>query len=64
MAAFLSAAMLLDYIHEAASAARLRQAVLDCVAHQALTSDLGGTFSTEQVTDRVISTLENIPERK
>jgi isocitrate/isopropylmalate dehydrogenase len=64
MAAFLSAAMLLDYIHEAASAARLRQAVLVCVAHQALTSDLGGTFSTEQVTDRVISTLENIPERK
>ncbi len=64
MAAFLSAALLLDYIREAASAERLRQAVMNCIVQQAVTPDLGGTLSTEQVTDRVLSNLENIPERK
>ncbi len=34
MATFLSAAMMLDHIGEAASARRLRQAVLDCIAQQ------------------------------
>ncbi len=64
IATFLSAAMMLDFIGEAASAGRLRQAVLECLAQQAVTPDLGGTLSTEQVTDRIIATLEHIPERK
>jgi homoisocitrate dehydrogenase len=64
MATFLSAAMLLDHIGEAAGAARLRRAVLDCLAQGAVTPDLGGTLSTGQVADRVISNLENITERK
>jgi isocitrate/isopropylmalate dehydrogenase len=56
--------MLLQYIGEAAVAERLRQAILDCIAHQAVTPDLGGTLTTEQVTDRVLSALEIVPERK
>ena len=64
MAALLSAALMLDHIGEAASARQLRGAVLDCISQRAVTPDLGGVLSTEQVTDRVIAALENIPERK
>jgi isocitrate/isopropylmalate dehydrogenase len=45
-------------------AERLRQAILDCIAQQAVTPDLGGTLTTEQVTDRVLSAFEIVPERK
>jgi isocitrate/isopropylmalate dehydrogenase len=64
VATFLSAVMLLQYIGETAVAGRLRQAVLDCIAQQAVTPDLGGTLTTEQVTDRVLSAFEIVPERK
>jgi isocitrate/isopropylmalate dehydrogenase len=64
IATFLSAAMMLDYIGESPSSNRLRQAVYECLAQQAVTPDLGGTLSTGQVTDRVLATLEHIPERK
>ena len=64
IATFLSAVMLLQYIGEAAVAERLRQAILDCIAQQAVTPDLGGTLTTEQVTDRVLSAFEIVPERK
>ena len=45
MATFLSAAMMLDHIGEAASAQQLRQAVLDCISQRAVTPDLGGRLS-------------------
>jgi homoisocitrate dehydrogenase len=64
IATFLSAAMLLDHLGEAAGARQLRQAVLDCISERAVTPDRGGRLSTGQVTDRVIAALENIPERK
>ena len=64
IATFLSAVMLLQYIGEPAIAERLRQAILDCISHQAVTPDLGGTLTTEQVTDRVLSAFETVPERK
>ena len=63
-ATFLSAAMMLDHIGEPIHAGRLRRAVFDCVGQQDVTPDLGGTLSTEQVTDRILSALEKIPERK
>jgi homoisocitrate dehydrogenase len=63
-ATFLSTAMMLDHIGEANQAARLRQAVQDCIAQHAVTPDLGGTLSTEQVTGAVLSALDTLPERK
>jgi isocitrate/isopropylmalate dehydrogenase len=56
--------MMLDHIGEPIHAGRLRRAVFDCVGQQDVTPDLGGTLSTEQVTDRILSALEKIPERK
>jgi homoisocitrate dehydrogenase len=64
MATLLSAAMLLDHVGESVGALRLRNAVMDCLAHKAVTPDLGGALATEQVTDQVLTALENIPERK
>jgi homoisocitrate dehydrogenase len=57
-AAFLSAAMLVDYIGEPASAARLRQAVAGCLRRNAVPADLGGKLTTEQVTEQVLIELE------
>jgi isocitrate/isopropylmalate dehydrogenase len=64
IATFLSAAMLLDYTGESSGAGRLRQAVFECIAQQAVTPDLGGTLRTGQVTDRVLAALDHTPERK
>ena len=63
VATFLSAVMMLNFIGEAPSASRLRRAVVECLAERAVTPDLGGMLSTEQVTDRVLKALENISER-
>jgi homoisocitrate dehydrogenase len=57
-AAFLSAAMLLDYVGEPAHSARLRQAVAGCLRRNAVTPDLGGELSTEQMTEQVLTELE------
>jgi homoisocitrate dehydrogenase len=57
-AALLSAAMLVDYIGEPAHAARLRQAVAGCLARNAVTPDLGGKLTTEQMTEQVLNELE------
>jgi len=53
---FWSAAMLLDHIGEAESAARLMQAIEHVTANQALhTPDLGGDATTEQITNALIA---------
>ncbi len=57
VATFLAAAMMLDYLNEIESAERLRRAVNDCIANGESTPDLGGSFTTSQVTERVIGCL-------
>jgi len=57
-ATFLSAAMMLEYLGESESAARLRIAVSDCLARNAVTPDLGGLLTTEQMTEQVLFELE------
>jgi len=56
-ATLLSAAMLLDYLDQTASAARLRQAISICLEKNAVTADLGGTLTTEEMTAQVIACL-------
>jgi isocitrate/isopropylmalate dehydrogenase len=41
----------------------ITQAIPGCLAHRGGTPDLCGSPTTEQVTDKVLATLENIPER-
>jgi homoisocitrate dehydrogenase len=57
IATFLSAAMLLDYLGEPCSAARLRRAVTGCLTRNAVTLDLGGALTTEQVTGEILTEL-------
>lgn len=57
IATFLAAAMLLDHLNEVESAGRLRGAVNDCIANYETTPDLGGSLTTNQVTERVIRRL-------
>lgn len=59
-AALLSAAMLLEYVGEPESAARLRQAVAGCLARNAVTPDLGGKLTTGQMTEQVLIELEKV----
>ena len=56
-ATFLSTAMMLDYLGETESASRLRNAVTTCIAQNAVTADMGGTLTTEGMTQRVIEIL-------
>src|SRR6185436_13791853 len=53
LATFLAAAMMLNYLNEAESAERLRNAVNECIANNESTPDLGGGLSTGQVTEKV-----------
>ena len=55
---FLAAAMMLEYLNENESAARLRNAVDDCMILGELTPDLGGNLTTIQVTKKVIGRLQ------
>ena len=57
MGTFLAGAMMLEHLNEKESAARLRNAVDDCIVHGELTPDLGGNLTTTQVTGRVIRRL-------
>jgi len=57
IATFLATAMMLDYLNEVESAKRLRKAVNECIANNESTPDLGGSLTTNQVTDRVIQRL-------
>ena len=56
-AAVLSAAMMLDWLNEGAGAQKLRDAVERCLTDGCHTRDLGGTLSTEEMTDAVIERL-------
>ena len=57
IAAFLAAAMMLDYLNETESATRLRTAVNTCIAAGESTPDLGGSLTTSQVTEKVIQKM-------
>ena len=57
-ATFLSAAMLLDFIGEAEQGQRLREVVADAIAHNKVTEDLGGSLTTEEMTDEIIAALK------
>lgn len=55
--AILSAAMLLDHIGQTTAAKRVREAVNATVQTNAVTPDLGGTATTQQVTRKIIARL-------
>src|SRR5581483_8903928 len=55
--AILSAAMLLDYIHQRQAAAHVRHAVERALARGVLTRDLGGSATTDDMTRAVIEGL-------
>jgi homoisocitrate dehydrogenase len=57
LATLLSAAMLLDYLGESQQAGRVRAAVTHAITSNQVTPDLGGTLSTEAVTQAVIGGL-------
>jgi isopropylmalate/isohomocitrate dehydrogenase-like protein len=58
IATLLATSMLLQQINEPAAAERLRQAVSEVIKNGNLTPDLGGTASTVQVRDQIISRLK------
>lgn len=60
LAAILSAAMLLDYLHQPAAAECVRAAVQSVLEHGPLTPDLGGTASTQEVAHAVSSRMSRI----
>lgn len=57
VAMFLATAMMLDYLNEIESAQRLRKSVEICIAERHVTPDLGGSLTTNQMTQAVISHL-------
>lgn len=57
IATFLATAMMLDYLNENESAARLQNAVQTCIANNESTPDLGGVLTTSQVTEKVIQRI-------
>ena len=60
VATFWTAAMMLEYLGEAPAAARLMTAVERVTADPSLhTPDLGGSATTRQVTDAVITALRS-----
>jgi homoisocitrate dehydrogenase len=59
IAAILAAAMLLDHWDETDRARRVRQAVEDAINNGPHTPDLGGTATTEQVTQAIIERITN-----
>ena len=56
-ATLLSTAMMLDYLGQAESAGRVRRAISACLERNAVTADLGGSLSTEEMTAQVIAAL-------
>jgi len=59
IATFLAAAMMLDHIGESGYASSLRSAVETCIANGDVTPDLGGSLTTDQVTEKVKQNLKN-----
>jgi len=58
VATFLAVAMMLDHLKETEAAKRLRTAVLACIENNESTPDLGGSFTTAQVTQKVIEKIK------
>jgi homoisocitrate dehydrogenase len=56
-ATFFATAMLLEHLGEAEQANRLRRAVETCISQGQITPDLGGTLSTNGMTQKVIEIL-------
>jgi isocitrate/isopropylmalate dehydrogenase len=52
-AALLALANLLGFVGEERACAALRKALLDCIAKQQCTRDVGGTLSTSAFTARI-----------
>jgi isocitrate/isopropylmalate dehydrogenase len=48
---------MLEYLGERESAARLRHAIETCIAAGRVTPDLGGTWTTSEVTEAVKSEI-------
>lgn len=59
VAMFLATAMMLDYLNEIESARRLQQAVNECIANLETTPDLGGSLTTNEVTEKVKFRMQN-----
>jgi homoisocitrate dehydrogenase len=57
IATILSAVLMLEYLDEMEQADRIRQAVMETIRSGNVSEDLGGSLSTEKVTDHVISLL-------
>jgi homoisocitrate dehydrogenase len=56
-AALFSTAILLSHIGEAAWASKLSEAIRTCIARGAVTPDMGGNMTTEQMTGEVLSDM-------
>jgi tartrate dehydrogenase/decarboxylase/D-malate dehydrogenase len=56
-ATLFAAAMMLDYLGENEQSTRLRTAVEICIANGKVTPDLGGTLTTNGMTEKVIEYL-------
>ncbi len=52
-----SGAMLLEYLHEPQTAARIHRAVQRTLDERFTTPDLGGSRTTQEVTDKIIEYL-------
>lgn len=59
IATFLAASMMLDYLNEKESAEQLRKAIESCIASKETTPDLDGNLTTNEVTKRVITRIQN-----
>ena len=57
LAAILTAAMMLEYLGHVSDAKRVHAAVADCLRSDLITPELGGTLSTSEVGDAVLSRL-------
>jgi homoisocitrate dehydrogenase len=57
-ATFLASAMMLEHLGEAEQALRLRRTVEGCIAQGQVTADLGGSLTTNEMTQRVIERLQ------
>jgi len=60
IATFVTTAMMLDYLNENKLAGKLRKAIETCIANNESTPDLGGSLTTNQVTEKIIVRIMNI----
>lgn len=58
IATFFATVMLLDYLNENEAAGQLQNAIYHCIVSRETTPDLGGSLSTDQVTQRVIQSIQ------